>query len=48
MDDTPTLLENRQTSGHHWVTLQLAAPAGNRLAIGARVTVTAGGAATGS
>jgi hypothetical protein len=42
MDDTPTLLENRQTTGHHWVTLGLSSPAGNRFAIGARVTVVAG------
>ncbi len=43
MDDTPTLLENRQATGHHWVTLRLTAPTGNRLAIGAHVTVVAGG-----
>ncbi|WP_239489721.1 FG-GAP-like repeat-containing protein [Luteitalea sp. TBR-22] len=42
MDDTPTLLENRQATGHHWVALRLDAPTGNRLAIGATVTVTAG------
>jgi hypothetical protein len=41
MDDTPTLLENRQATGHHWIGLQFTAPQGNRLAIGARVTVTA-------
>ncbi|WP_162271312.1 CRTAC1 family protein [Luteitalea pratensis] len=43
MDDAPTLLENRQATGHHWISLQLGTPAGNRLAIGARVTVTAAG-----
>jgi hypothetical protein len=43
MDDTPTLLENRQATGHHWISLQVTAPTGNRLAIGARVTVTAAG-----
>jgi hypothetical protein len=43
MDDTPTLLENRQATGHHWVGVQVTAPQGNRLAIGARVTVTAAG-----
>jgi hypothetical protein len=43
MDDTPTLLENRQATRHHWVTLRLTAPTGNRLAIGAHVTVVAGG-----
>ncbi len=40
MDEPPTLLENRQQTGHHWVGLQLSAPSGNRFAIGARVTVT--------
>ncbi len=47
MDDTPTLLENRQATGHHWVTLRLTAPTGNRLAIGAHVTVVAGGQTAG-
>jgi hypothetical protein len=42
MDDVPTLLENRQATGHHWVTVQVRAPDGNRLAIGAKVTITAG------
>ncbi len=42
MDETPTLLENRQATGHHWLALQVMAPSGNRLAIGARVTVTTG------
>ncbi len=43
MDDVPTLLENRQKTGHHWIGIQPVAPAGNRFAIGAKVTVTAGG-----
>jgi hypothetical protein len=43
MDEEPTLLENRQQSGHHWVAARLVAPAGNRFAIGAKVTVDAGG-----
>lgn len=43
IDDTPTLLENRQTAGHHWVKFRLEKPGGNRFAIGARVSVTAGG-----
>jgi hypothetical protein len=43
MDDAPTLLENRQVTGHHWIGFRLSAPAGNRFAIGAKVTVTAGG-----
>ena len=43
MDDVPTLLENRQATRHHWIGFRLSAPAGNRFAIGARVTITAGG-----
>ena len=45
MDDVPTVLENRQTTGHHWIGIQPLAPTGNRFAIGAKVTVTAGGRA---
>jgi hypothetical protein len=44
VDDEPTVLENRQHTGRHWVALRVSAPAGNRFAIGARVTVQAGGA----
>ena len=40
---SPTLLENRQRTKHHWVAVRAAAPAGNRFAIGARVTVSGGG-----
>ena len=43
MDDAPTLLENRQRTGNHWVGVRLVGPPGNRFAIGAKVTVTAGG-----
>ena len=43
MDDVPTLLENRQRTGHHWVAFRLASPGPNRFAIGARVTLEAGG-----
>lgn len=44
MDDAPTVLRNEQRTGHHWVTIQLARPDGrNRFAIGARVTIDAGG-----
>ncbi len=43
VDDAPTLLENRQRTGHHWVAFRIAGPDGNRLAIGAKVTVDAGG-----
>jgi hypothetical protein len=43
MDDTPTLLENRQKTGHHWVTFRLEKGAPNRFCIGARVTLEASG-----
>ena len=43
VDDAPTLLENRQHTGHHWVAFRLQSPTGNRFAIGARVTLEAGG-----
>ena len=42
-DDTPTLLENRQATKHHWVAVRAVAAAGNRFAIGAKVTVSGGG-----
>jgi enediyne biosynthesis protein E4 len=43
MDGTPTLLENRQRTTHHWVAVRAAMPTGNRFAVGAKVTITAGG-----
>jgi enediyne biosynthesis protein E4 len=43
MDDTPTLLANRQRSGHHWVGFKLEKSGANRFCIGARVTLHAGG-----
>jgi hypothetical protein len=43
MDEAPTLLENRQRTGHHWLAVRLVAPAHNRFGIGARVTIDAGG-----
>ena len=43
MDGAPTLLENRQQTRHHWLAVRAAAPAGNRFAIGAKVTVIGGG-----
>lgn len=43
IDGAPTLLENRQQTRHHWLAVRAAAPAGNRFAIGARVTVIGGG-----
>ena len=43
MDDAPTLLENRQRTGHHWVAFRVASPGQNRFAIGAKVSIDAGG-----
>jgi hypothetical protein len=43
MDDVPTVLENRQHTGHHWVAIELTKPGLNRFCIGARVTLDAGG-----
>ena len=43
MDDAPTLLENRQHTGHHWVSFAVQSPSGNRFGIGAKVSIDAGG-----
>jgi hypothetical protein len=43
-DQEPLLYLNRATGGGHWLALRLVGAKGNRDAIGARVTVTAGGA----
>ncbi len=45
MDEEPTLLENRQRTGHHWVGFRVMSPPGtkNRFAIGAKVTVESAG-----
>jgi hypothetical protein len=43
MDDVPTLLENRQSTGHHWVGFRLKKEGANPFAIGARVSVEAAG-----
>jgi hypothetical protein len=43
MDDVPTLLENRQKTGHHWSEIQVRSATGNRFGIGARVTIEGGG-----
>ena len=43
MDEPPTLLENTQRTGNHWLGVDLRQRSGNRFAIGARVTVTADG-----
>jgi hypothetical protein len=42
MDDRPTLLRNDSTGGH-WITLQLIGTKSNRDGIGAKVTIQAGG-----
>jgi enediyne biosynthesis protein E4 len=42
-DDAPTVLENRQAGTRHWVGIAPTFGEGNRLAIGARITVTGGG-----
>jgi hypothetical protein len=38
MDEAPTVLENRQTTGHHWIAIRVAGTP-NRFGIGAKVTV---------
>jgi hypothetical protein len=43
MDDAPTVLENRQQTGNRWVGFRVLAGAGNRFAIGAKVTIDAAG-----
>ncbi len=43
MDEAPTLLENAQESGHHWIGVEVRQPAPNPFAIGARITVEDGG-----
>jgi predicted nucleotidyltransferase len=42
LDDRPTLLRN-DTTGGHWFTMRLAGTTSNRSAIGAKVTIEAGG-----
>jgi hypothetical protein len=42
VDDSPSLLENRQHTGRHWVAFRLESREGNRFGIGAKVTVEAG------
>ncbi|HEY8549076.1 MAG TPA: ASPIC/UnbV domain-containing protein, partial [Vicinamibacterales bacterium] len=43
MDAEPTVLENRPVSPRHWVGFRIAGPAPNPFAIGAKVTIDAGG-----
>lgn len=42
MADRPFLLQNRNKSGHHWLTLDLEGTASNRDGFGARITLAAG------
>jgi hypothetical protein len=44
MDAAPTLLENRQQTGHRWLGVRVVGPPPNRFAIGAKITVEANGA----
>jgi enediyne biosynthesis protein E4 len=43
IDGAPMILRNHGVSGRHWVGFELAGTKSNRLAIGARIKVTAGG-----
>ena len=43
LDGAPTILHNAGIPGNHWISLELAGTHSNRLALGARVTVTASG-----
>jgi hypothetical protein len=43
LDGSPTLLKNHGIPQSHWVSLELAGTKSNRLAIGARVKIVAGG-----
>jgi hypothetical protein len=43
MDDVPTVLNNQQRTGHHWVGIQLEKDGRNRFCIGAQITIDAAG-----
>ena len=43
LDGQPTILRNPGVAGNHWVSFELGGTKSNRLAIGARITLTAGG-----
>ena len=43
MDDIPTVLNNQQRTGHHWVAIEIEKAGRNRFGIGARITIDAGG-----
>jgi hypothetical protein len=43
LDDAPMILKNHGVPGRHWISFELAGTKSNRLAIGARIKVIAGG-----
>jgi hypothetical protein len=43
LDGPPSILRNRGIPGRHWITFELAGTKSNRMAIGARVKIVAGG-----
>jgi enediyne biosynthesis protein E4 len=43
MDGVPVLLENRGGNGYNWLRVRLSGTKSNRMGVGARVKVTAGG-----
>jgi hypothetical protein len=43
LDGSPKILRNRGVEGRHWISLELAGTKSNRLAIGARIKIVAGG-----
>ncbi|HKV76608.1 MAG TPA: ASPIC/UnbV domain-containing protein, partial [Candidatus Sulfotelmatobacter sp.] len=43
IDGAPLILRNHGIAGRHWVSLELAGTKSNRLAIGARIKLSAGG-----
>jgi hypothetical protein len=43
IDGAPMILHNKGIAGTHWVSFELAGTKSNRLALGARITITAGG-----
>jgi hypothetical protein len=43
LDGSPTILKNPGIPGRHWVSFELAGTKSNRLAIGARLKIVAGG-----
>jgi len=43
LDGRPSILKNQGIAGRHWVSFELAGTKSNRLAIGARLKIVAGG-----